>query len=509
MSIVVCKKTRRQFLVGAGKTLLALPFLPSLFSNEAQAQVTGNLRRMMVFWLEHNVIGEYWPQRSFATTPVGNIGAMERSFSTLNNANQISPMMSNQVYETLRKQNLISMVRGMDVNLGGGHGMSSLGGNIVYEGGQILQSATNWPTIDSIIEASPSLYPAGEATVTKALRVNFNGGAYFLQKTGTQYQVLPGYGRDINAYYVKKGYYTIQTMYNDIFKQLTNGTGSVADANAGLKTNILNRVHASFVSFRNNRKVSSDDIARVDQHLGHIADLQRSLSASGSLSGISCGAPAVPGNMKQDPNVFIPAYMSLLVLAFKCGLTKFSAMKFEDGNGYHIPGLTLPTGINLHSAIHGNGDPNSPLKGQVHQAYNRYLLDQIANGFIKPMMELEGNTGKSYLDNMATVVLSQSGVETLARFSGHSSRDMQQMIIGSMGGRIRSGRYIALPEVKNPAVQRLPYNTYLITLLHLLGIPASEYSAYSNTGQGFGFYKSSAGHPLASRFYSPITELLT
>lgn len=39
MSVVYCKKTRRQFLVGTGGTLLALPLLPSLLTSTAEAQM--------------------------------------------------------------------------------------------------------------------------------------------------------------------------------------------------------------------------------------------------------------------------------------------------------------------------------------------------------------------------------------------------------------------------------------------------------------------------------------
>jgi hypothetical protein len=75
---------------------------------------------------------------------------------------------------------------------------------------------------------------------------------------------------------------------------------------------------------------------------------------------------------------------------------------------------------------------------------------------------------------------------------------------------LRSGRYVALPVKKLYTMTGMPYNCFLLTLLQLMGIPQSEYAFATPNGQGFGYYGGfPADHPLKSRFYSPISEILT
>ena len=518
MSVVYCKKTRRQFLVGAGNTLLALPFLPSLFSSEAMAQQAGALhRKMMVFLIDHNVMREFWPDQSFDTTPIGNVGAREGLLRSLPSISAMNPLMTHSVYNTLRMADQFSIVRGLQVNGEGGHGFASTGGytNLAIENGMVVaaQSASNRPTFDQYIENSPTLYPATTSPyVTKAIRVSFQQGPTYIQKIGSRTQILPAYGDD--AYNpVTENRFNILTLYNEIFRGLTGGTTPpLADNTNQMKTTILNRVQEGFNSFKNNRRVSSDDIARVDQHLGFLADLQRSFASVTNPAPVTCQRPAVPVVTRTQLD-FVPRYLDLLVLAFKCNLTKFASVRFEGQSPHWIPGMNIPTGyIDMHDAIHGPGATGNPaiaaVKRSVYESYNRYILDVVANRFLAPMNELEGSTGRTYLDNMVTVLMSEMGVESVNNQSSHSSFDMQQVLIGSMGGLVRSGRYTYFPDA-NMGNTRMPYNTFLITLLQLLGIPSSEYSPFASGGQGFGYYNSSAGNPFASRFYQPITEILT
>lgn len=507
MSIVVDKKSRRQFLIGAGNSLLSLPFLPSLFSSRAEAQAASMInKKMMMFWFDHSTMAEMWPNRSIATTAVGNVGARETLLRNLANADAFSPMMNHALLDTLRRNDQITMVRGLEVLGGGGHGLWPMGGNIVYNQGNIVQGPDNLPTFDTIIEASQSLYPSTTpSNVRKAVRLWLQyGNNGYLQKVGSLVQSVPSYGND-DFNYNQQTYNSasLPRLYNDVFGSLTNGTVPPADTTNLSKTNILNRVHASFTSFRSNRRISSDDIARVDQHLGNIADLQRRYAAT-QPTGSACTVPGAPLATISNPTVFTPIYLNLMALAFKCNLTKFGSLYFDSHNPHWLPGLSLGTAPDFHAGIHG--DHGAAVKESCYRTYNKWGMDQIATHFLSALNEQEGNSGRTYLDNMGTVILSQMGYETIAQGSGHSSFDMHQIIIGSMAGAIRSGRYISFPVTSG---RLMPINSFLITLFQLMGVPSSEYSRFTTDGQGFGRYTSSAGNPYASRFYAPISEILT
>ncbi len=118
---------------------------------------------------------------------------------------------------------------------------------------------------------------------------------------------------------------------------------------------------------------------------------------------------------------------------------------------------------------------------------------------------MEGNTGRTYLQNMVTAIVPAGGVEDASAISGHGGWDLQQILIGNMGGALRSGSYYVYPE-SNGA--RVPANCFLITLMQLMGVPASEYAYATATGQGIGYYPG-GGSPFSARFYQPLTEILT
>lgn len=103
-------------------------------------------------------------------------------------------------------------------------------------------------------------------------------------------------------------------------------------------------------------------------------------------------------------------------------------------------------------------------------------------------------------------MLCVGGVHTLGNDGGHAGLDSQQVLIGNMGGALRSGNYVSLP---NSGGKNLPYNCFLLTLLRLMGVPSSEYVYATPDGQGFGYYGFPNNHPFRSRFYQPITEVLT
>lgn len=512
MSIVVCRKTRRQFLVGAGNTLLALPFLPSLFtSSQALAQATAANRRLMLFWFDHAIAEERWPNRNIATTPVGNIGAREMMLSSLPNISALSPYLNNPLYDTLRRSNQMTMVRGLEILGPGGHGVYPLGGNVDFDGGRIIQGSYSLPTLDSIMESSASLYPASTpSNVIKALRVTLqHGTGNYYQKVGGLIQALPSYGPS-DTYGAPNSRSTeLVRMYNEVFASLTNGTTNPVDSTNLSKTNILNRVFSSYSSFRTNRRISSEDQARVDQHLGMIADLQRRFASTMPVTN-SCARPTAPLSSIADPTVSVPIYMNLMALAFKCNLTKFGVMYFDSHDPQWIPGLNLG-GLGVHAGFHGDG--GSTIKTNCYTSYHTWNNNQIANHFLAHLNEPEGNTGRTYLDNMATVLLSQMGYESLSGGSGHSSYDLHQILIGSMGGAIRAGRYVSYPAggLTPRAYDRLmPNNCFHITLLQLMGVPESEYGVFNPNRRGFGYYPtSSTGNAYASRFYSPLTEILT
>ncbi len=494
MSVVYNRKSRRQFLVGTGNTLLALPFLPSLFSSTAEAQAAaGNSNRLMLFVSDHPMLNEYWLSPTLATTTLNSFGTKSLSLKSLSSISDVSPMLTNPIFNALRVNDKMTVIRGTEMQAGVGHeNYSGLGG-----------SNGECPTFDTIVEDSPTIYDTNTASyVTKAIRFDQGPNHLSYRKVGNAFQDVLPYGFDGNYGYGLK-FNSITTMYNDVFKSLTNGTALPPDTSNVLKTNILNRVYESYRSFKSNRRISSDDIARVDQHMGFLADLQRSL-ANFSQPPPTCAKPTEPV-ASYDPKIFTATYIDLMTVALKCGLTKVAVAKF-DADSTWLPGLTLPEGTGLHGAIHGGNTPDLwALKRYAHTSYDIYNYNFSIARFLNSMNEAEGDTGRTYLDNMITAALPKFTMEAADGGSGHGGYDCQTTFFGTMGGRMKAGNYLSFPQGDGA---RLPHNSVFVTLLDLMGVPPSEYTKYSNTTKGWGIYQSSAGNPFASRFYNNVTELM-
>ncbi|AFY00351.1 hypothetical protein Bdt_0643 [Bdellovibrio bacteriovorus str. Tiberius] len=480
-----CKKTRRQFLVGSGKTLLALPLLPSLMPVEAFAQAATPPKRMMMFWFDHGNVNVLWPAKSAATTAVGSSGMKEVLLRNLGTASTISPVLNNPLYETLKNNDQMTIVRGLDASVRWG----SAHGNFVVASAQDRNSEGGFPSIESVLEASKTLYPdSTPAYVRKSIRVSLMGaGPLFYQKVGSNVQVIPHYED-----------WTIRNFYNEVFGSLTAGTTAPADNTNELKSNILNRVFGAYTGFKNSRKISAEDKARLEQHMGYISDLQKSLVQVAPTP--TCSKPADPGSV-SDPALCNRIYMDLLAVAFKCGLTKVGVMALEAQDPQWIPGLS-GLGTNVHDAMHGSR--GSAIQRTAFEVWWKYFANMIADRFLAPLNVEEGVTGRTYLENMVTGMLCAGGMGDLGDDNGHQGYDSQQVLIGNMGGALRSGRYMTMPSAG------LPYNCFLITLLQLMGVPPSEYAFATPNGQGFGYYgEFPANHVLKGRFYQPISEILT
>lgn len=125
--------------------------------------------------------------------------------------------------------------------------------------------------------------------------------------------------------------------------------------------------------------------------------------------------------------------------------------------------------------------------------------------FLTPLNQQEGSTGRTYVDNMITNCVSALGLQGATELGNHNDWDLQHVMFGSMGGHLRAGRYYALPTTNGAY---LPSNTFFMTLLNIMGVPASEYVLNSSVaGQGFGYY-SGRSSPYGNRIYTPITEML-
>ncbi len=507
MSIKNEKQSRRQFLVGAGKTAILLPFLPSLLPDQSLAQATVAQKRIAFFTLGHCMPASKFLSPNLATTTVGVDGARDAILSGLG---PISPALNHANILSLQSRGMISVVRGLD--------------NIIHQNGhgsQILSGSSErvdeynplpFPSIDTIMEASPTLYPGTTpTTVRKVIRCDNGDLLSSYKKVGSNIVHVPGYPDPI-------------AMYNDLFSALTEpGAPTPApDSTMTIRSTILNNIFSSFQTVRNSRKISSEDKTRLDEHLGLLNELQKKFNSNIVTVPIlnTCTKPTRPvwnGSYTQLNQI----NLQLMALAMKCGVSKVGLVDFAGHGMYGIPGL--PTNFSLHNGIFHNVEGANYSSSQINDFYvvwMKWHIDQIATNFLNILDVEEPGTNRTYLDNMMSVVLSEGGVDTEP--GTHSNLDYQPIIFGTMGGYLKGNRFTVLPTKTETVYERvykyrLPYNCLLITFLEAMKIPVSEYAQY-NGGSGYGIYRggptgsielTSYVNFFGSRFTKPITEILS
>lgn len=151
--------SRRQFLRGAGGTLLALPLLPSLLPREAEAQAVAqaSAERYMVHmttWhacFQDSYFGPLLGATPSATTTHGGIAVRMAplAFTTQGDLTVLSDILrAKSSVWTPRLRGLTNVINGLDFPRGVGHN----------RGGPLGGSDTD-PTIDQVIAGAKSFYP--------------------------------------------------------------------------------------------------------------------------------------------------------------------------------------------------------------------------------------------------------------------------------------------------------------------------------------------------------------
>ncbi|MGE4133545.1 MAG: DUF1552 domain-containing protein [Bdellovibrionales bacterium] len=502
--VINCSRTRRQFLIESG-SYLALPFLASL-APKAWSQVAPS-PKIMLFGMDHGDVGRNWLAPSVATTSVGSIGAKERMLKSLAGISAVSPTWNNSTLNSLRLSDQMTIIRGLDVvSAISGPYTTSFDTDSAHCGHHLhmdtrvpgVYKANAFPTIESILETSRTAIPV--KTAASVIRIYDGSDGWYTYKdpaNGSLQQVS-----DLRY----QEYPAFTKFYNDLFGSVTEGgqTTVVPSREKQLKAGLLDRIFPAYQKAINSRRISSEDRNSLNSHMQLISDLSKLNSQSQTVSN-GCVKPARPTDAQINYNDIgtLRVMLRLLASAFKCGVSQVGVWMLDTNDPQWIPAIAQVTGgSHLHDSIHGDlgKDKAATCLAGLWKAY----CDEIADHFLSPLMEPDPSNGRTYLDNMLVGVLGSGGL--VDDVGGHNSLDTQQILFGSMGGRIKAGRYYSMPRSGGHG---LPYNTLLITFAQLMGMTPAQYAFATPAGKGIGYYAPYTSHPYQSRWYDPIHEILT
>jgi hypothetical protein len=512
--------SRRQLLVGLGGATLALPVLSSLMTKTAFGQDPTYVRKPRLFWLTTDHGGAFetsmFPDSSMLTERAQLFSdhaiAAGALASKLNGSKRsVSPILSadsSRLTEQLISK--MNVIHGLDVPFYIAHSTGLHLGNYARNDGNgsegVEVQKTPRPTIDQIMAWSPSFY---DNLSSIKERVMFLGD----QPISWNYSDPDSKSGEIQSF---RGFTNSRQLFNRIFVESQPQTEPTAPRRAP----IVDRVLESYKALRNgNRRLSSLDRQRLDDHIARIAELERKLMTTAPVGG-SCSSVSQPtddssshldwGN-PDDARILGSLVNDVMVAGFMCGTSRI---------GLHSYGPTNPlvgfTGDWHEDIAHQWQKPEAQtqLVNSYQKVFEHMLVDLAAK------LDVEEAPGMTYLDNSLLVWTQESGQVT------HESASIPVVTFGSAAGFFKTGQLVDYRRVDNASSAfeaagvstmylGVLYNQWLATVLQSMGVPPSEFERWGHKGYGLSHMTSDKSQPYgkhyvdtSSRYFETASDVL-
>jgi hypothetical protein len=200
-------------------------------------------------------------------------------------------------------------------------------------------------------------------------------------------------------------------------------------------------------------RVTSEDRARLDAHLGGLRNIEQRLQSAA----VTCARLELPAMMDPRALANYPVIgklqTDLMVLAHVCDLTRVSTFMWANADSWqYYPWIGVDE--EHHELSHAGDDDAAATEKLIkinswHAEQVRDLLDQLAAA-----QEVDGT---SLLDSSLVLWGNELGAGNT-----HSYTDIPWLLAGGAGGRIRTGRCLRLPD--------RPHNDLLVSVCHAMGL---------------------------------------
>ena len=205
------------------------------------------------------------------------------------------------------------------------------------------------------------------------------------------------------------------------------------------------------------RKLGAEDIARVDNYLESVREVERrvQMMKSQDLSGVEI--PAAPVGIPSNFEEHLTILFDLIALAYQINLTNVATFLMEKE-------VSMRTYANLgvteafHPLSHHGDDPAKKERLTRVQAFHT----QVFTKFLDKLDNMQEGNG-TVLDN--SIILFGSNMSNSDK---HNQDPLPSAIFGLGGGNIRGGQHLAY-------AQDTPHANLLLTLLNRAGVQAESF----------------------------------
>lgn len=471
---------RRQLLLGATGFTLGLPWLRSLLPREVEAQALPVERRFVALATNHGGIYEtsMYPANSLLTQSRSvhsghtvRSGALAAAVS--DGERRLSDILRGPA--SLFTESLLSkmnVLRGLDIPFYIAHHTGGHLGNYARNDGNGTDGKSvqnlRMPTIDQLMAWSSNFYTnlAGvseRSLVFGSRRMSYNWSSPS-DRSGDIQEVS---GSDDPA-----------VMFQRVFVPEED-----PDAPAP-RPPIVDRVFSSYQSLRqSDRRLSTDDRQRLDDHMDRLAELERKLTSTAARRA-SCGDAPEPGGNEDDPFQYYKMLNDVITAAFLCGTSRIAVIRVSEQDFVDFVG-------DWHQDVAHQWSDDGPqaLLREANQSVFEHVMLDLAS-----KLDVEEAPGQNVLSSSLIQWTQESGEAT------HEARSIPTITFGGASGALSTGLYcdyrrttdagMATQWGRDRGYTGLLYSQWLAQVLQAMGLQQSEFADIPHNGAagyGLGF----------------------
>lgn len=486
------------FLQGSGRTLMAIPLLPSLLPRAAQAQAgAGGIKRYVALLSEGEVgHNSGWlprlsggitaiPQPRLTHSPGGSDPAIRyqalREFVS-SSSTPLAPLYGTTLNNHLQ---YINIIRSLDLPVRFGHGAGAALGSLMES--EPIGGLQRVPTLDSVLANFRTLNPNG--------RLVFGGAPGGFE----------GYSRNMSGG-ASSRIDNFRTLYNTLFDNgnLAESGGTTTPApTAHPRRDVLSRVLEDYQRLINSRYISAQDRTALNNAMDKMSDVHRGLASGTTTTPTPSQCSHRSLNISTATIDHTPTYadrskllVDMITAAILCDSQRIFTfgfyMPYETFSGVTGGADVLNyTGDWHHEISHNpfgttNGQPNWHWIVQKE----KYMISRVFAPLVANLAgAIDPSNGQTYLYNSLIHASYECG-------QTHGYASHPTILAGNIAGALSSGNYIdysdrtrgVFPEGgadnynADPASPRfsnnyvgLHYNRFLVTLLQAYGLSPANY----------------------------------
>ncbi|MCR9166092.1 MAG: DUF1552 domain-containing protein [Nannocystaceae bacterium] len=459
---------RRNFLMGASGAVLAIPALHSLLPSAARANIGDGVRRNFISWrITNGMFGHDWFPTDAAASGLSVVEPNVREMPLSDIAGPISTLLDTRFDDFRDRMNLLRHIDRLDTadhnRRTGLFGWGNVDG---------IDVASLPPSIDNLIAEHAFDIPS----IPLNLGVRWSSTAASCSVTTTS----------AGEVVEQPGLHPAQA-FQALFAEFD--IDDVAAARRREQKRLLvDRALEHYTSVRNHPRLSAADRDTLDEHVEHMYTLEHQLS----LAAADCSPPDDPEGIANSPegvDARAQAAVDIAIAALRCEMTQVVNI-YLDPDVLFTDELHGVAGGH-HGASH-NGDPASVQSIQnAHRWHMHYLTDFLT----KLDAGQDIVNGGTILDNSLVLVNNeignqngQSGTQPGDVDLNHGALDNQVLLIGSAGGRLRTGNYLDYRTdfTRNRWSQYIgtSYNWVLVTCMLAMGLEPETWEVDGEPGYG-------------------------